>query len=99
MYIGIGAGAAVIVIVILIIFIIVGCLIWRKLCKGEKGQLYSLIGARQIIPHFLPIMLLGTAPNSTLLCFEINPIMLTYFMLYSSIDYQIRCNSKVTGLE
>ena len=51
--------------------------------------------------HFLPIMLLGIAPNSTILCFEINPIMLTlcsYFMLYSSIDYQITCNSKVTGI-
>ena len=43
MYIGIGAGAAVIVIVILIILIIVGCLMWRKPCKGEQGQLYSLI--------------------------------------------------------
>ena len=75
---------------------------WRKPCKGEKGQLYSLIFGRQIMPHFLPIMLLGTAPNSTILCFEINPIILTlrsYFMLYSSIDYQITCNSKSLELE
>ena len=42
MYIGIGVGAAVIVIVILIL-IIVGCLIWHKPCKGEKGQLYTYL--------------------------------------------------------
>ena len=76
---------------------------WRKPCKGEKGQLYSLIFGRQIMPHFLPIMLLGTAPNPTLLCFEINPIMLTYFTLiiYALLkyDHQITCNSKSLELE